>query len=75
MSDSNSLHTAGFFLRLAGGALLAGIAFFIIAAIFLKLIYALGILGFFVFLVVVGLIAGWRSDREAERRRAAELGE
>ena len=57
MSNSNSLRGWGFFLRLAGGALLAGLIFFVVALIFFKALYAWGILGFFAFLVVVGVIA------------------
>ena len=73
MSDSNSLRGWGFFLRLAGGALLAGLIFFVLALIFFKALFAWGILGFFLFLVVIGLLAGWWSDRKAKAQREAEL--
>jgi len=73
MSNSNSLRGWSFFLRLAGGALLAGIIFFVIGAIFFRLLFAWGILGFFLFLVVIGLLAGWWSDRKAKAQREAEL--
>ena len=75
MSNSNSLRGWSFFLRLAGGALLAGLIFFVVALIFFKALYAWGILGFFAFLVVVGVIAGWWSDRKAKEQRAAEYSE
>ena len=72
MSNQSSVRGWGFFLRLIGFAALAGLIFFVGALIFFKALYAWGILGFFAFLVVIGLAAGWWSDRKAKQQREAE---
>jgi hypothetical protein len=52
-----------FWLKLAGLFVVGAIVLFIFMIIFLKAIYAWGILGTFLLLAVVALIAGWFVDR------------
>jgi uncharacterized membrane protein len=73
MSNSNTVRGAGFFFRLAGAALVAALIFAVIALFVFKALLAWGIFGFLLVLVVVGVVAGWWSDRKAKARREAEL--
>lgn len=73
MSDQSSVRGAGFFFKLAGGALVAALIFAVIALFVFKALLAWGIFGFLLVLVVVGLVAGWWSDRKAKAQREAEL--
>ena len=75
MSDQSSVRGAGFFFRLAGGALAAAIIFAVIALVFFKALLAWGILGFLLVLVVVGVVYGWYTDRKVKAQREAEYSE
>jgi hypothetical protein len=70
MSDQSTVRGAKFFFQLAAGALAAAIIFAVIALFFFKALLAWGIVGFLLFLVVVGVVYGWWSDRKAKATRA-----
>jgi hypothetical protein len=59
----------GFWGKLAGLFVVGAIVLFIFAIVFLRAVYAWGLLGTFVFLAVVALIAGWFVDRRNARRQ------
>jgi hypothetical protein len=68
--DENSEDTglgAAFYFKIAGIALLIGIAAFAVVLIFFEALFAWGVLGAFAFLAAASLGAGWIADRRRER--------
>lgn len=62
----------GFWAKLAGVFLLGAIALIIVLAVFTHAVYAWGLLGAFLFLAAIALLAGWIFDRhDAKERRDA----
>ncbi|HET9116052.1 MAG TPA: hypothetical protein VFN33_08165 [Gaiellaceae bacterium] len=62
----------GFWAKLAGVFLLGAIALIIVLAVFTRAVYAWGLLGAFLFLAAIALLAGWIFDRhDAKERRDA----
>lgn len=59
----------GFWAKLAGVFLLGAIALIIVLIVFTRAVYAWGILGAFLALAAIALLAGWISDRRAEKER------
>ena len=74
MSERSTVRGPRFFFQLAGGALAAGLIFFVIAAIFLKTLFAVGILGFFVLLFIFAAVWGWVAKRRAAETAARYSG-
>jgi hypothetical protein len=54
---------SGFWWKLIGVVALCGIAIFIIFEIFMRAVYAFGVLGFFVGLLIVLLVIKWVTER------------
>jgi hypothetical protein len=62
----------GFWAKLAGVFLLGAIALIIVLIVFTRAVYAWGLLGAFLFLAAIALLAGWIFDRhDAKERRDA----
>lgn len=57
-----------FWLKLFGGFIVGGIVVFIFLIIFVKAIYAWGILAGFLGLAAIALLAGYIHDRREQRR-------
>jgi hypothetical protein len=62
----------GFYARLAGITVAIGIACLILMLIFTRALYAWGVFGVLLALGAVLLLAGWLTDRRAQRRYQAE---
>jgi hypothetical protein len=59
----------GFWAKLAGVFLLGAVALIVVLIVFTRAVYAWGILGAFLALAAIALLAGWISDRRAEKER------
>jgi VIT1/CCC1 family predicted Fe2+/Mn2+ transporter len=59
----------GFWAKMAGVFLLGAVALIVVLILFTRAVYAWGILGAFLALAAVALIAGWISDRRADKER------
>jgi hypothetical protein len=59
----------GFYAKLAGVFLLGAIALAIVLIVFTRAVYAWGLLGAFLFLAAVALLAGWIFDRHDAKER------
>ena len=59
----------GFWAKMAGVFLLGAVALIIVLIVFTRAVYAWGILGAFLGLAAIALLAGWISDRRAAKER------
>ena len=59
----------GFWAKMAGVFLLGAVALIVVLILFTRAVYAWGILGAFLALAAVALLAGWISDRRAAKER------
>jgi Ca2+/Na+ antiporter len=59
----------GFWAKLAGLFLVGGIVLLIVLLIVSKAVYAWGLLGGFLFLAAIALVAGWIFDRHDKKER------
>lgn len=59
----------GFYAKLAGVFLLGAIALAIVLIVFTRAVYAWGLLGAFLFLAAIALLAGWIFDRHDKKER------
>jgi hypothetical protein len=59
----------GFWAKMAGVFLLGAVALIVVLILFTRAVYAWGILGAFLALAAVALLAGWISDRRADKER------
>ena len=59
----------GFWAKLAGVFLLGAIALIIVLIVFTRAVYAWGLLGAFLGLAAIALLAGWIFDRHDKKER------